>query len=213
MKESSARHVKPKKKRRWWQRVLIWTGVGLGGILLLVVCCFLVVFYTPFFPQTRDKYILMTYHTSNPWLATAFFSDATISRVLEENKVIAPEGETDPNLIKPGGATSAPDPTLPTGTSPTGGEPPSRPPRRNPPPPNLPRGPPPGAFDTEVIYEEEGVDILRTQGDRYVARLIRVADPSRVRLGVTSKLMKYGERLVTICKNNNSPGGNQRRRL
>ena len=85
MKESSARHVKPKKKRRWWQRVLIWTGVGLGGILLLVVCCFLVVFYTPFFPQTRDKYILMTYHTSNPWRDTAFFSDATISRVLEDN--------------------------------------------------------------------------------------------------------------------------------
>ena len=207
MKESSARHVKPKKKRRWWQRVLIWTGVGLGGILLLVVCCFLVVFYTPFFPQTRDKYILMTYHTSNPWLATAFFSDATISRVLEENKVIAPEGETDPNLIKPGGATSAPDPTLPTGTSPTGGEP-TQPPTETQPAPTQPTTrPTTGAFDTEVIYEEEGVDILRIQGDRYVARLIRVADPSRVRLGVTSKLMKYGERLVTICKNNNALAG------
>lgn len=55
MKETAARHVKSLKKRKWWQRVLLWTGAGLGGILLLVVCGFLVVFYTPFFPHSRPS--------------------------------------------------------------------------------------------------------------------------------------------------------------
>ena len=198
MKEQNARHAKPKTPKKWWKRALFWTGISLASLLGVVICCFLVVFYTPFFPQTRDKYILMTYHTSNPWLATAFFSDETISRVLEENKVIAPEGETNPDLIRPGGTSSLPQATEPSGTQPSVTEPA---------PTTQPTFPVSTLFDTEVIYEEDGVNITKINGENYVARLIRVSDPSRVFLGVTSKLMKYGEKLPTICKNNNALAG------
>lgn len=215
MKTQRLQHGKPKQKKPWWKRVLFWTGISLASVLGLVICGFLVVFYTPFFTTTRDKYILMTYHTSNPWLATAFFSDETIAQVLEENKVVAPEGSTNPDLIRPGGAASSSQPAGPSQTEPTGTHTATNPTGQTSassavttpaptPPPTLPSS---TAFETEVLYEEEGLDILKIQGDTYVARLIRVADPSRVFLGVTSKLMKFGEKLPTICKNNNALAG------
>lgn len=209
-KAQRPQHNKPKQKKPWWKRVLFWTGISLASVLGLVICGFLVVFYTPFFTKTRDKYILMTYHTSNPWLATFFFSDETIAQVLEENKVVAPEGVTDPNLIRPGVATSS-QPGGPSGTEPTGtitatstsGQTMASSTAVT----LSPTLPVSTVFKTELLYEEEGLDILKIQGDTYVARLIRVADPSRVFLGVTSKLMKFGEKLPTICKNNNALAG------
>lgn len=207
MKDKVSRHAKSKPHKKWWKRVFFWTGISLISVLGIVIGSFLIVFYTPFFPQTRDKYILMTYHTSNPWLATFFFSENTISQVLEENKVEAPEGETDTNMIRPypnNNSSSIPQ-TEPSGPTDISSDEPS--PSVTEPVPTQPTFPISTAFDTEVIYEEDGVNITKIHGGNYVARLIRVSDPSRVYLGVTSKLMKFGEKLVTICENNNALAG------
>ena len=62
-------------------KVLKWVGIGIGGLLAVIVIGFLTVFYTPFFPKARTQYVLMTLHTSNPWLATFFFSQETIDKI------------------------------------------------------------------------------------------------------------------------------------
>lgn len=145
----------------------------------------------------------MTYHTSNPWLATAFFSDETISRVLEENKVIAPEGETNPDLIRPGGTSSLPQATEPSGTQPSVTEPA---------PTTQPTFPVSTLFDTEVIYEEDGVNITKINGENYVARLIRVSDPLP---GIPGRYQQADEirREASHHRKNNQRRPGQRRRL
>ena len=51
-----------------------------------------------------------------------------------------------------------------------------------------------------MIYSEEGMDILQLPGDGYMARLIRVQDPSRVSLGLSKDFMKRGEKLHNMCE-------------
>ncbi len=225
--KDKAKHSKSGFFQKKWVR---WVRIGLiavGGLLGAVVVGFLVVFYTPFFPDARTQYILMTLHTSNPWLATAFFSEETISQVLEENKVEAPEGNTDPGLIQVGGTTAstsqgtatttAPTTTV-TGTSttkassattttrattttttrkPTTTAKPAQEPRVM--FPVAPRAEE-GKYEVTPLYSDDGMDILQIPGDGYVARLIRVADPSRVSLGITKDFMKRGEKLHNMCE-------------
>ena len=173
-------------------KVLNWVGISVGGILAVVILGFLTVFYTPFFPAARTQYILMTLHTSNPWLATAFFSQETIDRVLEENRVEAPDENTNVNLVTPvttppttGGTTTAVTTAAPTTTVPTTARPTS------------------GGYHVTTIYEAEGMDILQFNESGYVARMIRVKDPSRVKLGLCENFMvsgKYGEKLPAMCQ-------------
>lgn len=193
-----AKHASESKgTKKYIVKTLKWLGISVGGILALVVAFFLTMFYTPLFPEMRTQYILMTLHTSNPWLATAFFSQETIDRVMQENRVEEPEGFTDPNLIQIGGttvgsttdgttaggttvSTTTTTTTVPTTTRQTS-----------------------GGYAVTTIYEEEGMDILQITDDEYVARLIRVKDPSRVQLGLCENFMvsgKRGEKLPSICQ-------------
>lgn len=167
-----------------------WVGISVGGILAVIILGFLTVFYTPFFPAARTQYILMTLHTSNPWLATVFFSQETIDRVVEENRVEAPDENTDVNLIQPittsssTHGTTAEETTTATTTTPTTARPTT------------------GGYHVTTIYEEDGMDILQFRESGYVARMIRVKDPSRVKLGLCENFMvsgKYGEKLPSIC--------------
>lgn len=181
-------------------KILKWTGISIGGVLGLVVAFFLTMFYTPLFPEMRTQYILMTLKTSNPWLATVFFSDETIERVQYENRVEEPEGFTNTDLIQIGGSTTTGSTTsgttgdgttdanttvaTTTTTTPTTSRPTS------------------GGYDVTTIYEEEGMDILQITDPEYTARLIRVKDPSRVKLGLCEHFMesgKRGEKLLSIC--------------
>lgn len=175
-------------------RVLKWVGISLGGLLGAALIGFFVFLYTPLFPEARAQYVMMTYHTSNPWLCTAFLPEATVERILNENRVEAPEGETDPDLIQigtttTGGTTVAttvvtqsttkPTTTVTTETRTTS-----------------------GGYDVTTIYEEEGMDILQITEKEYVARLIRVKDPSRVKLGLCKDFMvngSRGEKLPNMC--------------
>lgn len=176
---TAPRHGKQREKKPLWLRILGWTGVGLGGLVALIVAFFLVMFYTPFFTEWRNQYILMTYHTSNPWLCTTFFSQETIEAVLKENGTQAPDGETDPDLIV------TPEPDVPEPEFSTSEK-----------------------YPGKVIYDDGQAQVLefsgRTQRGKYTARLIQIKDPSRVILGVTNELGKRGQLITDMCETNNA---------
>ncbi len=200
-----AKHTAPKSaKMQTFLKFLKWFGIGLGSLVGLAVIGFFVFLYAPFFPKARAQYVMMTYHTSNPWLCTAFLPEKTIERILNENRVEEPEGFTDPNLIqisKPtstvvtttggttvattvGGGTTTVATTKPTTTA-------SETPRTT-----------KGGYNVTTIYQEDGMDVLQFNEKNYVARLIRVKDPSRVKLGLCKNFMvngSYGEKLPDMC--------------
>ena len=158
-----------KRKLKLWVRILKWIGISILSLLLLVVIAFLTMFYSPWFPQARDQYILMTYKTSNPWLCTLFFTQEQIDAAFERNSVVAPEGETDPDLVAPGGEEEEEPEPITFNTS--------------------------EKYKGEIIFEENGVQILEfsgknSGGGKYTARLIQVLDPSRVFLGLTNQLVE-----------------------
>lgn len=158
-----------KRKLKLWARILKWIGITLGSLVLLVVLVFLTIFYSPFFPTIRDRYILMTYKTSNPWLCTTFFTQEQIDAAFERNSVVAPEGDTNPDLVAPGGEEEEEPEPITFSTS--------------------------EKYQGEIIFEENGVQILEfagknSGGGKYTARLIQVLDPSRVFLGLTNQFVE-----------------------
>ena len=189
------------RKRKRWKLILGWCVAVPAGLLGCFVIAFFGILYIPWFQETRDWYVLMTSQTSNPWLATAFLPDATVEAILHANRVDAPEGSTDPGLVKP--VTPAPAPETPssdTENPPVSGEP-SLP---EPEPIPLPAFGTSDTYPGKVVFEEDGVQILEIPYEGTVARLIQVADPSRVFLGVTNRLGTRGQLLPDMCKDNNA---------
>ena len=165
------RKTKRRRKRRLklWVRILKWIGISILSLLLVVVLAFLTIFYSPFFPKIRDRYILMTYKTSNPWLCTWFFTQEQIDDAFERNSIVAPEGETNPDLVAPGGNEEEKPEPITFSTS--------------------------EKYQGEIIFEENGVQILEFSGKnpgggKYTARLIQVLDPSRVFLALTNQFVE-----------------------
>lgn len=190
-----AKYATKHKGGRRFLAILKWFGIGVGGVLALVIAFFLTMFYTPLFPEMRTQYILMTLHTSNPWLATAFFSQETIDRVVEENRVVEPEGSTDTNLIQVAATTGTNAGSTTVATAGTSADVTTTVPTTT--------RETTGGYTVTTIYEEEGMDILQLREEEYVARLIRVKDPSRVQLGLCENFMasgKRGEKLPSICQ-------------
>lgn len=200
-------------------------SAGVSAFRPGLILCFLIAFfgmlYIPLFRDTRDWYVMMTYHTSNPWLATAFLPHSTVEGILNSHKVVAPGGNTDPNQIKPAG----PAPVSPSSASDSSGtNPPDSTSEPTPPEPvQLPAFGTSDVYPGTVIYENEGVQILKIHLKKTTARLIQVADPSRVFLGVTNQLEKRGQRLPDMCDSNDAlcginaggfddPGGRRSRR-
>lgn len=180
---------KPLTPARVFLKVLKWVGISLLSLILVIVIGFLTIFYSPWFTEVRDRYILMTYKTSNAWLSTVFFSQELIDKVFEENGMVDTGNEVDPDLI--GGNSSEgqdEDETVPT--------------------------PKPIEFSTSAkypateIYNDGEVQIIEFSGTQsagsYTARLIQIKDPSRVFLGVTSKLGTKGELIADQCAKNDA---------
>lgn len=192
---SSQKREKPAhaKKPKRWKRVLGWCLGVPAGLIGAFLVAFFAMLYIPLFRETRDWYVLMTSQTSNPWLATAFLPDATVQAILEANRVEAPEGSTDPGLVKPVVPAPAPEP-------PASGE--SAPPEPEPVP--LPAFGVSDTYPGTVVFEEEGVQVLEIPWEGTTARLIQVADPSRVFLGVTDQLGTRGQFLPDMCEDNNA---------
>ncbi len=196
---SEAAQYRPAKRRH---RVLRWCLGVPAGLILCFLIAFFGMLYIPLFRDTRDWYVLMTYHTSNPWLATAFLPRSTVEEILDSHKVVAPGGNTDPNQIKPAGPAPA-SPSSASGqieTNPSDSSPDPAPPE----PVRLPAFGTSDVYPGTVVYENEGVQILEIRLKKTTARLIQVADPSRVFLGVTNQLEKRGQRLPDMCASNDA---------
>lgn len=184
-KSNAPRHGKKRKEKPLWLRIVGWTGVGLGGAVALIVAFFLFMFYTPFLSEWRSQYILMTYHTSNPWLCTTFFSQDTIESVLAANGTQAPDEDTNPDLIVTPDldVPDVPEPEFSTSKK----------------------------YPGNVIYDDGEAQVVEFSGTtkkgKYTARLIQIKDPSRVFLGVTNKLGKRGQLITEMCETNNALAG------
>lgn len=171
----------PAKRARkpLWLRILGWFGVGLGGLVVLIVAFFLLVFYTPIAPEWRDQYILMTYQTSNPWLCTWFFSQETIDATFANNGAVEPSAPINPDLVNP---DSKPEKVIEFSTS--------------------------DKYPAEELYNDGEVQIIKFSGKtpkgKYTARLIQIKDPSRLMLGITKDLGKRGETVMSMCDRNDA---------
>ncbi len=192
------RHAAPRKKGAAWKRALAGIGIGLLSLILVVVLVFLTIFYSPWFLDLRDQYILMTYNTSNPWLCTTFFSEELIHEVFNKNTMVSPEGEVNPDLVKPVNPDPEPDPEQPEDPTPA-----------------KTFAPLSEVFGGEVIYDDGEVQIIEFSGKtpkgKYTARLIQILDPSRVELGLTNNLGSLengtagrGQTIVELCNTNDA---------
>ncbi len=182
--ESAALKKEKKTNRRIVKRVLCTVGIFLLSLLLAVILIFLFILYSPWTRELRDRYILMTYMTSNPWLCTTFFSQETIDRVFMENGSEIPDEPQDPSLITP---HPSPETGVETGTEETKTEEPQKPIK----PFHLSE-----KYPGESIYDDGEVQIVQFSGTtpvgKYTARLIQIKDPSRVFLGVTNRVGSVG---------------------
>ena len=179
-KNKAPRHAKrvASAKRPLWLRILGWSGVGIGGVVALVVAFVLAIFYTPLAPEWRDQYILMTYQTSNPWLCTLFFSQETIDATFKANGAVDSEVDVNTDLVEP----EPPEKKVEFSTS--------------------------AKYPAEELYNDGDVQIVKFSGKtpkgKYTARLIQIKDPSRLMLGVTENLGRYGQTVMSMCDKNDA---------
>lgn len=84
--------IKKKSKMSKWKKIVL-------GIFILGVSSFIFLFYGPW-KGFRDFWITTAMTTMNhQYLATWLYSDNTINEVLENNKMIVPDEDTDTDLI------------------------------------------------------------------------------------------------------------------
>lgn len=89
---------KKKQKKKWSKKKKI--GVILGSLFTIGIATFLFLLYGPW-PGFRNFWITSAMTTmSHKYLATWFYSDETIQKVLENNQIIEVGEVTDPDLIK-----------------------------------------------------------------------------------------------------------------
>lgn len=97
-----AKQVKPtkmKEKKKKWTIKKKLAIIG-GSSFVVGLSCFLFLFYGPW-PGFRNFWITSAMTTmTHQYLATWFYSDETIQKVLEANKIIEVGEVSDPDLIK-----------------------------------------------------------------------------------------------------------------
>ena len=98
-KNKKSKQVKIKKDKKKWS-VKKKLAIFGGSSLVVGLSCFLFLFYGPW-PGFRNFWITSAMTTmTHQYLATWFYSDETIQKVLEANKIIEVGEVSDPNLIK-----------------------------------------------------------------------------------------------------------------
>ena len=89
---------KKKQKKKWSKKKKV--GVILGSLFTVGIATFLLLLYGPW-PGFRNFWITSAMTTmSHRYLATWFYSDETIQKVLENNQIIEVGEVTDPDLIE-----------------------------------------------------------------------------------------------------------------
>ncbi len=204
---------KGRKGKRVVKRVLLIVGASVLSLVVLLVSTFFFLLYSPWTHAIRDRYVLMTYKTSNPWLCTWFFSQETIDGIFDRNGSEQPDGSVDTSIIMPAvtptqNGNQTPNPSEPTNMpthAPVSAEPTLA-------PSSVPT--PYKDFKTsqkykgEIIYDDGEVRIVEFSGEtdygKYTARMMQIKDPSRVTLGVTNRIGERGQILPDICKTNDA---------
>ena len=205
---------KPGKGKRILKRVLLTAGITVLSLIILLVSTFLFLLYSPWTHTFRDRYVLMTYQTSNPWLCTLFFSQETIDGIFERNGSDQPDDAVDTSLIKPfitvePDVTQTPEVLSTPGAIQTPMPSPTKAPITSTPAPILASPFKTSAkYKSTTIYHDGSVCIVEFSGKtdigKYTARMIQVRDPSRVTLGVTDRLGERGQHLAKMCTSNNA---------
>ena len=96
--ENSKNQNLKKEKKKWSKKKKI--GIIFTTLFITGLSIFLFLFYGPW-PGFRNFWITSAMTTmSHKYLATWFYSDETIQKVLENNKIIEVGEVTDPDLIK-----------------------------------------------------------------------------------------------------------------
>ena len=69
-------------------RVFAWIGAGMAGLAILAVLLFFLLIVAGLSPRLQTIWVCSAMRTmSHKYLATAFFSDETIDRIMKENEV------------------------------------------------------------------------------------------------------------------------------
>lgn len=161
------------EKKKWSlkKKLLVIFGslfiLGTGSVLFL--------FYGPW-DGFRNFWITSAMTTMNhQYLATWFYSDETIQKVLENNKIIEVSEVSDPDSIEIKQYTSK---TI----------------YKN-------------QYEKEILTKDPDNDlykVINISGPSYQGFLVALYDPSRISIGTTQYLGKYGESILTVAKRENA---------
>lgn len=212
------KNQKSGKGKKIAMRILIVFVAAIMSIVVTFFTIFFFLLYSPWTREFRDRYVLMTYMTSNPWLCTWFLPQTTIDEIFEQNGSTQPDEMVDTSIVKPI-VTPKPTPTpdlqqTPEATLSSTQTPTIRP---TPTPSKYTPVAPPVSdvpfkasdkYGEKVIYHDGSVCIVEFSGTTswgdYTARMIQVQDPSRVTLGVTNTLGTRGQHLAGMCETNDA---------
>nr|MDD6335928.1 phosphodiester glycosidase family protein [bacterium] len=192
-----------RRKLRWGRVILCF----FASILLLLFGTMAFCLYGPN-KQLRDLYVTTFLQTSAmKFMATAFLPQKTIEEILDNNKIIADQGNTDPSLIQITGKASPVPASSPTPLPAATPHPLATPgatvcPTPTPSPTPVPTpgklfSDHPGASD--ITDHLPGLQLVNLSGNGYKGYMLIVTDPTRVSLAVSKSLGSYGQRMVEMA--------------
>lgn len=161
------------KLKKWSLKKKIMIFVG--SFFLLGISAFLFLFYGPW-DGFRNFWITSAMTTMNhQYLATWFYSDETIQKVLANNRIVEISEESDPNFIK-----------LKKYTSKT-----------------IYKNEYEKEILTKD-KDNDLYKVINISGSSYQGFLVAVYDPSRISIAATKYLGKRGESILTVAKRENA---------
>lgn len=161
------------KLKKWSLKKKIMIFVG--SFFLLGISAFLFLFYGPW-DGFRNFWITSAMTTMNhQYLATWFYSDETIQKVLANNRIVEISEESDPNFIK-----------LKKYTSKT-----------------IYKNEYEKEILTKD-KDNDLYKVINISGSSYQGFLVAVYDPSRISIATTKYLGKRGESILTVAKRENA---------
>ena len=176
----NSKRAKNKKEKKLWKKVLIIISI----IVVIGASSLGFLLYGPY-NGFRDWIITVSMTSmTHQWIAKLLYSDETIERVMQNNRVNAVDEETDTNSINTTWAISEKEydneyekQLFAENLDP----------------------------DKYNIYaDEELYRIITIEGDGYSGFLAAVYDPSKIKTIASSKLGVSGEYLTTMAKDNNA---------
>ena len=176
----NSKRAKNKKEKKLWKKVLIIISI----IVVIGASSLGFLLYGPY-NGFRDWIITVSMTSmTHQWIAKLLYSDETIERVMQNNRVNAVDEETDTNSINTTWAISEKEydneyekQLFAENLDPD---------------------------EYNIYADEELYRIIEIEGDGYSGFLAAVYDPSKIKTIASSKLGVSGEYLTTMAKDNNA---------